>query len=103
MPLTWILRRRGRIQTEKVTGIEFMPLVVPRPRGGSAPHLLLRRGPGVAVRAEGCLEQMTPGVHVVGAAAPPFGETRLPDRDQYLGVLGGALRQDEDGRLVSLL
>ncbi len=27
MPLTWILRRRGHIETEKVTGIELMPLV----------------------------------------------------------------------------
>jgi N-acetylglucosaminyldiphosphoundecaprenol N-acetyl-beta-D-mannosaminyltransferase len=75
MPLTWILRRRGHIETEKVTGIEFMPLVASRGLEADLRHFFYGGAPGVAVRAGLRLEQMIPGVHVVGAAAPPFGDT----------------------------
>jgi N-acetylglucosaminyldiphosphoundecaprenol N-acetyl-beta-D-mannosaminyltransferase len=75
MPLTWILRRRGHTETEKVTGIEFMPLVASRGLEADLRHFFYGGAPGVAVRAGLRLEQMIPGVHVVGAAAPPFGDT----------------------------
>jgi N-acetylglucosaminyldiphosphoundecaprenol N-acetyl-beta-D-mannosaminyltransferase len=75
MPLTWILRRRGHIETEKVTGIEFIPLVASRGLEMDLRHFFYGAAPGVAVRAGLRLEQMIPGVHVVGAAAPPFGDT----------------------------
>src|SRR4029450_312879 len=38
-------------------------------------HSACGGAPGAAVRAGARLEQMIPGVHVVGAAAPPFGDT----------------------------
>jgi N-acetylglucosaminyldiphosphoundecaprenol N-acetyl-beta-D-mannosaminyltransferase len=75
MPLTWILRRRGHTETEKVTGIEFIPLVASLGLEMDLRHFFYGGAPGVAVRAGQRLEQMIPGVHVVGAAAPPFGET----------------------------
>jgi N-acetylglucosaminyldiphosphoundecaprenol N-acetyl-beta-D-mannosaminyltransferase len=75
MPLTWILRRRGHVETEKVTGIEFIPLVASRGLEMDLRHFFYGGAPGVAVRAGRRLEQMIPGVHVVGAASPPFGET----------------------------
>jgi N-acetylglucosaminyldiphosphoundecaprenol N-acetyl-beta-D-mannosaminyltransferase len=75
MPLTWILRRRGHIETEKVTGIEFIPLVASRGLEMDLRHFFYGGAPGVAVRAGLRLEQMIPGVHVVGSAAPPFGDT----------------------------
>ena len=75
MPLTWILRRRGHIGTEKVTGIEFMPLVASRGLDADLRHFFYGGAPGVAVRAGLRLERMIPGAHVVGAAAPPFGDT----------------------------
>jgi N-acetylglucosaminyldiphosphoundecaprenol N-acetyl-beta-D-mannosaminyltransferase len=75
MPLTWILRRRGHIETEKVTGIEFIPLVASGGLGADLRHFFYGGAPGVAVRAGLRLGQMVPGVHVVGAAAPPFGDT----------------------------
>jgi N-acetylglucosaminyldiphosphoundecaprenol N-acetyl-beta-D-mannosaminyltransferase len=75
MPLTWILRRRGHVETEKVTGIEFMPLVASRGLDKDLRHFFYGGAPGVAVRAGQRLERLIPGVHVVGAAAPPFGDT----------------------------
>jgi N-acetylglucosaminyldiphosphoundecaprenol N-acetyl-beta-D-mannosaminyltransferase len=75
MPLAWILRRRGHVQTEKVTGIEFIPGVASRGLEADLRHFFYGGAPGVAVRAGLRLEQMVPGIHVVGAAAPPFGDT----------------------------
>ena len=73
--MTWILRHRGHVETEKVTGIEFIPLVASRGLETDLRHFFYGGAPGVAVRAGLRLEQMIPGVHVVGAAAPPFGDT----------------------------
>jgi N-acetylglucosaminyldiphosphoundecaprenol N-acetyl-beta-D-mannosaminyltransferase len=75
MPLTWILRQRGHVETEKVTGIELIPLVASRGLEMDLRHFFYGGAPGVAVRAGLRLEQLIPGVHVVGAAAPPFGDT----------------------------
>jgi N-acetylglucosaminyldiphosphoundecaprenol N-acetyl-beta-D-mannosaminyltransferase len=75
MPLTWILRRRGHPQTEKVTGIEYIPLVASRGLDLGLRHFFYGGAPGVAVRAGLRLEDLVPGAHVVGAASPPFGET----------------------------
>jgi N-acetylglucosaminyldiphosphoundecaprenol N-acetyl-beta-D-mannosaminyltransferase len=75
MPLAWILRRRGHLATEKVTGIEFVPLVAFRGLEVGLRHFFYGGAPGVAVRAGLRLAELVPGVQVVGAAAPPFAET----------------------------
>ena len=75
MPLAWILRHRGHVETEKVTGIEFMPLVASHGLEADLRHFFYGGAPGVAVRAGLRLENMIPDVHVVGAATPPFGDT----------------------------
>ena len=75
MPLTWILRRRGHLETEKVTGIEYIPLVASRGLDRGLRHYFYGGAPGVAVRAGRRLEDLVPGVQVVGAASPPFAET----------------------------
>lgn len=75
MPLAWILRHRGHIETEKVTGIEFVPRVASRGLELDLRHFLYGGAPGVAVRAGLRLEQEIPGIRIVGAAAPPFGDT----------------------------
>ena len=51
MPLVWILRRRGHLQTEKVTGIEYIPLVASRGLDLGLRHFFYGGAPGVAVRA----------------------------------------------------
>jgi N-acetylglucosaminyldiphosphoundecaprenol N-acetyl-beta-D-mannosaminyltransferase len=75
MPLAWILRHRGHVETEKVTGIEFIPLVASRGLEMELRHFFYGGAPGVAVRAGLRLERLIPGVRVVGAAAPPFRDT----------------------------
>jgi N-acetylglucosaminyldiphosphoundecaprenol N-acetyl-beta-D-mannosaminyltransferase len=75
MPLAWILRRRGHADTEKVTGIEFVPLVASRGLEVGLRHFFYGGPPGVAVRAGLRLENLVPGAQVVGAASPPFAET----------------------------
>lgn len=74
MPLAWILRRRGYPQTEKVTGIEYMPLVVASGVDVGLRHYLYGGSAGVADRAARRLERIVPGTHVVGASSPPFAE-----------------------------
>ncbi len=75
MPLAWILRRRGHIETEKVTGIEFIPIVASTGLDRGLRHFFYGGAPGVAVRAGLRLEELVPGVNVVGAASPPFADT----------------------------
>jgi N-acetylglucosaminyldiphosphoundecaprenol N-acetyl-beta-D-mannosaminyltransferase len=72
MPLVWILRRRGLTLTEKVTGIEYMPLVASVGRDEQVRHFFYGGAPGVAQRAAGRLEGLVPGVEVVGAKSPPY-------------------------------
>jgi N-acetylglucosaminyldiphosphoundecaprenol N-acetyl-beta-D-mannosaminyltransferase len=73
MPLVWILRRRGLMLTEKVTGIEYVPLVASVGRADQVRHFFFGGAPGVAERAARRLEGLVPGVQVVGAKAPPYG------------------------------
>jgi N-acetylglucosaminyldiphosphoundecaprenol N-acetyl-beta-D-mannosaminyltransferase len=74
MPLAWLLRRHGHVQTEKVTGIEYMPLVAAAGVQAGLRHYLYGGVPGVAARAARRLERVVPGVDVVGATSPPFAE-----------------------------
>jgi N-acetylglucosaminyldiphosphoundecaprenol N-acetyl-beta-D-mannosaminyltransferase len=75
MPLAWILRHRGHVETEKVTGIEFIPLVASRGLEMDIRHFFYGGAPGVAVRAGLRLAHLVPGVQVVGAASPPFADS----------------------------
>ena len=75
MPLAWILRRRGHVQTEKVTGIEYIPLVASRGLDAGLRHFFYGGAPGVAARAGVRLEELVPGVQVVGAGSPPFAQS----------------------------
>lgn len=75
MPLAWILRRRGYADTEKVTGIEFIPLVASRGVDVRLRHFFYGGAPGVAVRAGLRLADLVPGAEVVGAVSPPYGDT----------------------------
>ena len=77
MPLAWILRHRGHPHTEKVTGIEYMPMVASAGLGSGLRHFLYGGRPGVAHRAARRLEELVPGVQIVGAVAPPF--VSIPD------------------------
>jgi N-acetylglucosaminyldiphosphoundecaprenol N-acetyl-beta-D-mannosaminyltransferase len=77
MPLVWILRRRGHTHTEKVTGIEYMPLVAAAGRDVGLRHFFYGGGPGVAEAAADGLVRLVPGVEVVGAQSPPFVDSTI--------------------------
>jgi len=72
VPLRWILRHRGYSSTEKVTGIEYMPLVAAAGRDVGLRHYFYGGGPGVAEAAGRGLARLVPGTTVVGATSPPF-------------------------------
>lgn len=74
MPLAWLLRRRGHRHTEKVTGVELMPMVAAAGTDVGLRHYLHGGSPGVADRAARRLERSVPGTRVVGASSPPFAE-----------------------------
>ena len=74
--LAWILRRRGHIETEKVTGIEFISGVASTGLDRGVRHFFYGGAPGVAVRAGLRLEELVPGVNIVGAASPPFADAQ---------------------------
>jgi N-acetylglucosaminyldiphosphoundecaprenol N-acetyl-beta-D-mannosaminyltransferase len=80
MPLVWMLRRRGYPRTEKITGIEYMPLVASVGRPAGLRHFIYGGAPGVAQRAARRLERLVPGADVVGATSPPYAPVEgLPD------------------------
>jgi N-acetylglucosaminyldiphosphoundecaprenol N-acetyl-beta-D-mannosaminyltransferase len=72
VPLKWILRRRGYPHTEKVTGIEYMPLVAKAGADLGLRHFFYGGAPGVAEAAGRELAKLVPGTQVVGALSPPF-------------------------------
>jgi N-acetylglucosaminyldiphosphoundecaprenol N-acetyl-beta-D-mannosaminyltransferase len=72
MPLVWSLRHRGHPDTQKVTGIELVPMVARRGRPQGLRHFLYGGRPGIAAAAARRLEALVPGAEVVGALAPPF-------------------------------
>lgn len=74
MPLAWILRHRGHPHTEKVTGIEYLPMVARAGTTAAIRHFFYGGGPDVADRAAKRLGELVPGVEVVGAASPPFAD-----------------------------
>jgi N-acetylglucosaminyldiphosphoundecaprenol N-acetyl-beta-D-mannosaminyltransferase len=73
MPLVWLLKRRGHPSTEKLTGIEFMPLLAEAGHQAGIRHYLYGGPPGVAAEAGRQLASLLPGTKVVGGSAPPFG------------------------------
>ena len=74
MPLVWILRRRGFNRTEKITGVEFAPLVVEAGLEKKVRHYFYGSAPGVAEAAGQALKQRFPEAQIVGASTPPFAQ-----------------------------
>jgi N-acetylglucosaminyldiphosphoundecaprenol N-acetyl-beta-D-mannosaminyltransferase len=74
MPLVWILRRRGHLRTEKITGIEYIPSVAAEGVTAGMRHFFYGGDSGVARSAGRRLAKLVPGVQVVGALSPPYAE-----------------------------
>lgn len=91
MPLVWILRRQGERHTEKVTGIEFMPLVARSGIKHDLKHFFYGGAPGVAAAAAAGLQARVPGTRVAGSMTPPFTD----GVEWELGPLQEELRRSE--------
>lgn len=89
MPMVWILRRRGHRSTQKVRGIEYMPLVAAAGREAGLRHFFYGGAPGVARAAGRRLADLVPGAQVVGASSAPY----VPIERWPLEDLRGQLRQ----------
>ena len=74
MPLVWILRRRDHSRTEKITGIEYIPTVAKAGLEDGTRHFFYGGAPGVAQEAGRKLQELVPGVLVVGTSSPPFAD-----------------------------
>jgi N-acetylglucosaminyldiphosphoundecaprenol N-acetyl-beta-D-mannosaminyltransferase len=74
MPLVWILRRRGFVHAEKVTGIELIPMVAAAGIAAGIRHFFVGGLAGVAKEAGKRLQSLVPRADVVGALSPPFGD-----------------------------
>lgn len=74
-PLVWILRHRGHSETQKTTGIEFIPRVAAKGKSGGLRHLFYGGAPGVARAAAEGLKTRVPGIEVVGALTAPFSQS----------------------------
>ena len=70
MPLVWILRRRGHSRTEKITGIEYIPTVAKAGLEDGTRHFFYGGAPGVAQEGGRKLQELVPGVLVVGTSSP---------------------------------
>ncbi len=79
VPLVWILRRRGHLATEKLTGPVLMPSVVSASTSLGLRHLLYGwTTPMTRAVADG-LARRVPGAQIVGALAPPFADRLSSD------------------------
>jgi N-acetylglucosaminyldiphosphoundecaprenol N-acetyl-beta-D-mannosaminyltransferase len=82
MPLVWILRRRGHRTTEKITGIELVPLVASAGSDRGLRHFLYGGAPGVADRAARRIRELVSGANVVGTMSPPFASAGALNLDE---------------------
>lgn len=74
MPNVWLGRLKGHKGVEKVYAPDIMNAAYEHGLAAGWRHFLYGGGPGVAERLRARLEERFPGIRIVGAATPPFGE-----------------------------
>lgn len=87
IPLVWMLRRRGHRHTEKVTGIELVPMVARAGLGAGLRHFFYGGARGVGEAAAGRLTRLVPGTAVAGALDPPFGPITEGEVDELCAAV----------------
>jgi N-acetylglucosaminyldiphosphoundecaprenol N-acetyl-beta-D-mannosaminyltransferase len=90
MPLVWISRLLGNPLKERVSGVDLVPqLAELSSRKGYGIYLLGGR-PGIAERATQVLQEMYPGVNIVGHHAPPLADLERMDHGDTLDRIRAA-------------
>jgi N-acetylglucosaminyldiphosphoundecaprenol N-acetyl-beta-D-mannosaminyltransferase len=84
MPLVWISRLLGNPLKERVSGVDLVPQLAELSAKKGYGIYLLGGRPGVAERASLVLEEMYPGVRIVGHHAPPLADLERMDHGDTL-------------------
>jgi N-acetylglucosaminyldiphosphoundecaprenol N-acetyl-beta-D-mannosaminyltransferase len=84
MPLVWISRLLGKPLKERVSGADLVPQLAELSAKKGYGIYLLGGRPGVAERATKKLEEMYPGVKIVGHHAPPLADLERMDHGDTL-------------------
>jgi N-acetylglucosaminyldiphosphoundecaprenol N-acetyl-beta-D-mannosaminyltransferase len=84
MPLVWISRLLGNPLKERVSGVDLVPQLAELSAKKGYGIYLLGGRPGVAERASQVLEEMYPGVRIVGHHAPPLADLERMDHGDTL-------------------
>lgn len=72
MPLVWLARRRGHVQTSRACGADLVDELCRVSVEHGLRHYFYGGKPGVAERMAKALSERFPGLQVVGTSTPPF-------------------------------
>jgi N-acetylglucosaminyldiphosphoundecaprenol N-acetyl-beta-D-mannosaminyltransferase len=84
MPLVWISRLFGAPLKERVSGVDLVPQLAELSARKGYRIFLLGGRDGVAARAAQKMEEMYPGVNIVGHYAPPLADLQRMDHGDTL-------------------
>src|SRR5580698_7070699 len=90
MPLVWISRLLGNPLKERVSGADMVPQLAELSAKKGYSIYLLGGRPGVAERATKVLQEMHPGVNIVGHHAPPLADLERMDHGDTLDRIRAA-------------
>jgi N-acetylglucosaminyldiphosphoundecaprenol N-acetyl-beta-D-mannosaminyltransferase len=90
MPLVWISRLLGTPLKERVSGVDMVPRLARLSAEKGYRIYLLGGRPGVAERAIKVLQQMHPGVNIVGHHAPALADLERMDHGDALDRIRAA-------------
>ena len=90
MPLVWISRLLGKPLKERVSGADLVPQLAELSAKKGYGIYLLGGKPGVAERATKVLQEMYPGVNIVGHHAPPLADLERMDHGDALDRIRAA-------------
>ena len=86
-PIAWLQRRAGHRAAQRVAGPDLMEAVIREGRAFDLRHALYGSSPDVLVRLEARLRVDHPGVRVVSAIAPGFGDQSAADTEREIDRL----------------
>jgi N-acetylglucosaminyldiphosphoundecaprenol N-acetyl-beta-D-mannosaminyltransferase len=90
MPLVWISRLLGNPLKERVSGVDLVPQLAELSAKKGYGIYLLGGREGVAERATQVLQEMYPGVNIVGHHAPPLADLERMDHGDTLDRIRAA-------------
>ncbi len=90
MPLVWISKLLGNPLKERVSGVDMVPMLAQLSAKKGYGIYLLGGRPGVAERATKVLEELYPGVRIVGHHAPPLADLERMDHGDALDRIRAA-------------